>query len=239
MTVRLVVLLALRALITTLVTAANVGIYQAFLYNAGQTSQETQLASSINALFGVSQNTCSRSKRDTWTDLLHNLDKRPEFDTLKTPREEKVDHHLKENMTHPVSEHTFFSTIALTNSSTILTTTSTPSDTSFPTTTTTSSTTPATSFTTTAKPDDLDAQMDQDKNTMDVTLLPETCMSSLNVLAALVLFALTATMNVLLLGCLFNKMLQLRAKEDQLRGSFDALQRLYTAGRVMEEVTLQ
>ena len=99
MTVRLVVLLALRALITTLVTAANVGIYQAFLYNAGQTSQETQLASSINTLFGVSQNTCSRSKRDTWTDLLHNLDQRPGFDTLKTPREEKVNHHLKENLT--------------------------------------------------------------------------------------------------------------------------------------------
>ena len=238
MTVRLVVLLALRALITTLVTAANVGIYQAFLYNAGQTSQETQLASSINSLFGVSQSTCNRSKRDTWTDLLHNLDQRPGFDTLKTPREEKVNHHLKENLTLPVSEPTFFSTMALTNPTTLLTTTSTPSDTFFPTTTTTSSASSTTFSTTTDKSADLDAKMDQDKNAMDVTLLPETCMSSLNVLAALVLFVLTATMNVILLGCLFNKMLQLRAKEEQLRGSFDALQRLYTAGRVMDEVNL-
>ena len=130
------------------------------------------------------------------------------------------------------------SPLALNNPTTLLTTTSTPSDTFFPTTTTTSSATSTTFFTTTDKSDDLDAQMDQDKNTMDVTLLPETCMSSLNVLAALVLFVLTAAMNVILLGCLFNKMLQLRAKEEQLRGSFDALQRLYTAGRVMDEVNL-
>ena len=115
MTVRLVALLALRALITTLVTAANVGIYQAFLFNAGQTSQETQLASSINTLFGVSPSACHRSKRDTWMDLLQNLDQKPRFDTLTTPREKKMNHHLKKNLTLPVSEPTFSSTMALTH----------------------------------------------------------------------------------------------------------------------------
>jgi hypothetical protein len=46
-------------------------------------------------------------------------------------------------------------------------------------------------------------------------------------------------MNVILLICLFNKMNQLKAKENQLRGSFDALQRLYAAGRLLEEVNLE
>ena len=44
MTMRLVFLLALRAILTTMTAAANVGIFQAFLYNAGQANEETQLA---------------------------------------------------------------------------------------------------------------------------------------------------------------------------------------------------
>jgi hypothetical protein len=238
MTVRLVALLALRALITTLVTAANVGIYQAFLFNAGQTSQETQLASSINTLFGVSPSACHRSKRDTWMDLLQNLDQKPRFDTLKTPREKKMNHHLKKNLTLPASEPTFSPTMALTSPATSITNTSHSSATFSPPTIITSSASITTFPTTTDKSADFEVKMDLDENTKDGTFWPETCLSSWNILAALILFVLTATMNVILLSCLFNKMVQLRAKEEQLRGSFDALQRLYTAGRVMDEVNL-
>ena len=76
MSVRLIALLALRALLTTLATATNVGIYQAFLYNAGQTTEETQLAAGVNALFGVTPGNCRRAKRDTWSDLLETLNKK-------------------------------------------------------------------------------------------------------------------------------------------------------------------
>ena len=91
----------------------------------------------------------------------------------------------------------------------------------------------------TSRPEDLNALMIEDNTTVEAVLSTETCLNSLHVLATLVLFALTATMNVILLGCLLRKVIQLRAKEDQLRGSFDALQRLYSAGRLMEDVNLE
>ena len=67
----------------------------------------------------------------------------------------------------------------------------------------------------------------------------ETCLGPIHLLTALSLFALTALMNVILLSCLLSKMGKLRAQEHQLRGSFDALQRLYAAGRMMEDVNLE
>ena len=235
MSIRLVALLALRALLTTLATATNVGIYQAFLYNAGRTTEQTQLASSINSIFGVTPNTCTRSKRDTWTDLLNNLDRKPEFPTLQTPKKKskektKLGHHLKMHLNSITSELTSSSTTPMPDLTTILSTTSPVTSTTMPST----NSSPVTSMT-----EDLNDLMIEDSTTVEAVLSTETCLNSLHVLATLVLFALTATMNVILLGCLLRKVVQLRAKEDQLRGSFDALQRLYSAGRLMEDVNLE
>ena len=53
------------------------------------------------------------------------------------------------------------------------------------------------------------------------------------------LAAAAAAVNVLLMVCFARKLNTLKVKEDQLRGSFDALQRLYAAGRVLAEVNLE
>ena len=231
MTIRLVALLALRALITTLATATNVGIYQAFLYNAGRTTEETQLASSINTLFGVTPVTCERTKRDTWATLLDSLDKKPAFTTLRTPKETKKQSELrfllKENLTNIIATPTTSSAIKVTRPSTIPTLASS----TMATTTTTLSSTSSTT--------NLPALLSEDVITEGAVIPPRTCLDSLQVLAALIFFALTAIMNLSLLGCLFRKMNQLRTKEDQLRGSFDALQRLYAAGRLLENVDVE
>ena len=87
MSVRLVLLIALRYLLTALGAAANVGLYQAFLYNSGQ-SPETQLASSINAIFGVEPVACQRGKRDTWEILMKRLEdmEEPRLPGLTRPK---------------------------------------------------------------------------------------------------------------------------------------------------------
>ena len=235
MSVRLVALLALRGLLTTLATATNVGIYQALLYNAGRTTEPTQLASGINALFGITPDTCTRSKRDTWTDLLNNLDRKPEFPSLQPPKKKskektKLSHYLKMHLDSNTSRPTSSSTTPMPDLTTILSTTSPFTSTPMPSTIYS----PVTSV-----PEDLNALMIESSSPVETVLSTETCLNSLHVLATLVLFALTATMNVILLGCLLRKVLQLRAKEEQLRGSFDALQRLYSAGRLLENVNLE
>lgn len=235
MSVRLVALLALRGLLTMLATATNVGIYQALLYNAGRTTEPTQLASGINALFGITPDTCTRSKRDTWTDLLNNLDRKPEFPSLQPPKKKskektKLSHYLKKHLDSNTSRPTSSSTTPMPALITILSTTSPFTSTPMPSTIYS----PVTSV-----PEDLNALMIESNSPVETVLSTETCLNSLHVLATLVLFALTATMNVILLGCLLRKVLQLRAKEEQLRGSFDALQRLYSAGRLLENVNLE
>ena len=67
----------------------------------------------------------------------------------------------------------------------------------------------------------------------------EVCFTYLHLLTALIFFVFTASMNLIMVTCLIQKMKQLRYKEDQLRSSFDALQRIYAAGNLFSEVGLQ
>ena len=223
MSVRLIALLALRALLTTLATATNVGIYQAFLYNAGQTTEETQLAAGVNALFGVTPGNCRRAKRDTWSDLLETLNKEQNLP-------DQMDALNKDNGSLVVTKDILETdlTYSILPSWTVNLTATMP-----PTLRTTSFPTGSSIYTTqtsllNVKEDEVETRMEK-----------ETCLGPVHLLTALSLFALTALMNVILLSCLLSKMGKLRAQEHQLRGSFDALQRLYAAGRMMEDVNLE
>ena len=67
----------------------------------------------------------------------------------------------------------------------------------------------------------------------------EYCKLDFYLLLSISLGAAAAAVNMLLMVCFANKLNTLKVKEDQLRGSFDALQRLYAAGRVLAEVNLE
>ena len=71
--IRLVCLLACRGLLATLGTAASLGLYQALMSNAGR-APETTLAHSVNALFGTTPGPCVREKRDTWMEVISQID---------------------------------------------------------------------------------------------------------------------------------------------------------------------
>ena len=71
--IRLVCLLACRGLLATLGTAASLGLYQALMLNAGR-APETTLANSVNALFGTTPEPCVRERRDTWIEVISQID---------------------------------------------------------------------------------------------------------------------------------------------------------------------
>ena len=270
MSVRLVLLIALRYLLTAIGAAANVGIYQAFLYNAGQ-SQETQLAASINAIFGVEPVACQRGKRDTWDLLMKKLEdlEEPRLPGLIRP---KLPKSLRRATKHMVVSTTVpsFSTQSTTAVSTPTASTTadwTPTTSTSPASTTdtaalsSTTTTSVTATTTTMRTiarnisttpltqstSPFSVQMEIANSTlgMDKNLEPvhweneEVCFTYLHLLTALIFFVSTASMNLIMVTCLIQKMKQLRYKEDQLRSSFDALQRIYAAGNLFSEVGLQ
>ena len=268
MSVRLVLLIALRYLLTALGAAANVGLYQAFLYNSGQ-SPETQLASSINAIFGVEPVACQRGKRDTWEILMKRLEdmEEPRLPGLTRPKLPKSLRRATKQLGVSTTVTTFSTqstTVVSTPSASTTagwTTTNTTSPasttdaaalsstktTSVPATTTTLrtfarniSTTPLTQSTS-----PFSVQMEIDNSTLGMNLKPvpweneEVCFTYLHLLLALIFCVSTASMNLIMVICLIQKMRQLRYKEDQLRSSFDALQRIYAAGNLFSEVGLQ
>ena len=67
----------------------------------------------------------------------------------------------------------------------------------------------------------------------------EYCKLDFYLLLSISLATSAAAVNMLLMVCFSKKLNTLKVKEDQLRGSFDALQRLYAAGRVLAEVNLE
>ena len=88
-------------------------------------------------------------------------------------------------------------------------------------------------------------QMKIDNSTLGMNLKPvpweneEICFTYLHLLLALIFCVSTASMNLIMVTCLIQRMRQLRYKEEQLRSSFDALQRIYAAGNLFSEVGLQ
>ena len=270
MSVRLVLLIALRYLLTALGAAANVGLYQAFLYNSGQ-SPETQLASSINAIFGVEPVACQRGKRDTWDILMKRLEdmEEPRLPGLTRPKLPKSLRRATKQLGVSTTVTTFS-----TQSTTVVSTPSASTTAGWTTTNTTSpaSTTDAAALSstkTTSVPDTTTTlrtfarnisttpltqstspflvQMKIANSTlgMDKNLEPvhweneEVCFTYLHLLTVLIFFVSTASMNLIMVTCLIQRMRQLRYKEEQLRSSFDALQRIYAAGNLFSEVGLQ
>ena len=270
MSVRLILLIALRYVLTAIGAAANVGIYQAFLYNAGQ-SPETQLASSINAIFGVEPVACQRGKRDTWDLLMKKLEdlEEPRLPGLIRPKRPKS---LRRTTKHLVVSTTVpsFSTQSTTAVSTPTASTTadwTPTTSTSPastintaalSSTTTTSVTATTTTMRTIAMNILTTPLTQSTSTFSVQMEianstlgmdknlelvhwenEEVCFTYLHLLTALIFFVSTASMNLIMVTCLIQKMKQLRYKEDQLRSSFDALQRIYAAGNLFSEVGLQ
>ena len=83
MSVRIIFLLATLAVLTTLGGAASIGMYQALLQNNGG-EEATTLSTTINTLFGLDPEACTRERqrRKTWEEMLSLMDKRPEEDNL-------------------------------------------------------------------------------------------------------------------------------------------------------------
>ena len=73
--VRLVILLAIRSILTTLYGAATIALYQALMANGGK-EEATTLSAAVNGLFGLHGPNCqdNRQKRDTWDDLMSALE---------------------------------------------------------------------------------------------------------------------------------------------------------------------
>ena len=304
MTMRLVFLLALRAILTTMTAAANVGIFQAFLYNAGQANEETQLAASVNALFGARPCNIGRSKRDTWEILLERMKEEPvrglspsvlkreepermepsdlilpttaevpSFNVNETRREQDIPtlelnvttvrmtrneaaggadeknllrmqvEERKEGQNGPIREN-----IKVNDQHDLIELQTTEVEEEEKVNLYQIETGRILEKAGADGAGDHEDVEEEEKRMTGRDLGKEAvsngrkkkyCKLDFYLMLTISLAAAAAAVNVLLMVCFARKLNTLKVKEDQLRGSFDALQRLYTAGRVLAEVNLE
>ena len=304
MTMRLVFLLALRAILTTMTAAANVGIFQAFLYNAGQANEETQLAASVNALFGARPCNIGRSKRDTWEILLERMKEEPvrglspsvlkreepermepsdlilpttaevpSFNVNETRSEQDIPtlelnvttvrmtrneaaggadeknllrmqvEERKEGQNGPIREN-----IKVNDQHDLIVLQTTEVEEEEKVNLyqiETGRILEKAGAEGVGDHKDVEEEKkrmtgrDLGKETVSNGRKKKYCKLDFYLMLTISLAAAAAAVNVLLMVCFARKLNTLKVKEDQLRGSFDALQRLYTAGRVLAEVNLE